>query len=169
LAARVTVGKRREPTVVRVNFPIGAPRWSGPIAGRRAWLLTLARWSSAIVFASFGAGKFVNHAAEARSFRGYGLPAPDAFTDAIGVLELAGAALLLIGLRSRLAAIALAGDMVGAIILSGIAKGELISLTLAPVLLIAMIAIIGFGAGPLAIDAGSKSDIMGSERDKERR
>ena len=42
--------------------------------------------------------------------------------------------------------------MVGAIVVSGIAKGELVSLTLPPVLLVAMIAVLVFGAGPLAID-----------------
>ena len=134
------------------DVPIRRVRWPRPRVGGRAWLLTLTRWSSAIVFASFGAGKFLNHASEASSFSGYGLPAPGAFTYAIGVLELGGAAMLLLGFRTRLAALALAGDMVGAIVVSGIAKGELVSLTLAPVLLVAMIAVLVFGAGALAID-----------------
>jgi uncharacterized membrane protein YphA (DoxX/SURF4 family) len=114
-------------------------------------LLTLLRWSSGAIFAVFGAGKFVDHASEAGSFRGYGLPAPDLFTDMIGALELAGAALLILGLGVRVAALALAGDMVGAIVVSGIEKGELVSITLAPTLLIAMVALVVFGPGPLAI------------------
>ena len=103
------------------------------------------RWSAAIVFVVFGAGKFVNHTSELSSFRQYGLPLPDAFVYAIGVLELAGGLLLASGVLIRLAALALAGDMVGAIVVSGIGRGEDISLTLAPALLVAMIFLIGFG------------------------
>jgi len=100
------------------------------------------RWAAAIVFILFGAGKFVNHGSELASFRLYGLPAPDAFVYAVGVVELGGGLLLASGRRIRLAALVLAGDMVGAIIVSGIARGEDISLTLAPALLAAMIFLI---------------------------
>jgi hypothetical protein len=41
----------------------------------------------------------------------------------------------------------LAGNMVGAIIVSGIAKGELISLTLAPAELVAMLVLLRYGPG----------------------
>jgi putative oxidoreductase len=111
------------------------------------------RVASGVVFVSFGVGKFVNHASEAASFRGYGLPDPSLFTDVIGVLELGGGALLLVGLAARLAALFLAGDMVGAIVTSGLLHGETISLTLAPALLLAMIAVLLLGPGQLALDA----------------
>jgi len=93
----------------------------------------------AIVFVVFGAGKFVNHASELASFRLYDLPAPDVFVYAIGALELAGGLLLLAGRWVRPVALLLAGDMVGAIVVSGIGRGEIISLTLAPALLLAML------------------------------
>jgi putative oxidoreductase len=64
------------------------------------------------------------------------------FTIAIGVVELAGGLLLIAGVRLRPAALVLAGDMAGAIVVSGIARGELISLTLAPAQLTAMIVIV---------------------------
>ncbi|MEA2387762.1 MAG: hypothetical protein QOG41_535, partial [Thermoleophilaceae bacterium] len=64
---------------------------------------------------------------------------PDAFVYAIGVLEIAGGLLLVAGLLVSLVALALAGDMVGAIIVSGIKQGEAISLTLAPALLVVML------------------------------
>ncbi|HEY6399107.1 MAG TPA: DoxX family protein [Solirubrobacteraceae bacterium] len=103
------------------------------------------------VFVAFGAGKFINHATELASFKSYGLPAPEAFVAAIGVLELVGGALLIAGLFTRPAAFALAGDMVGAIIVSGIAKGELISLTLAPAELVAMLVLLWTGPGGLSV------------------
>ena len=106
-------------------------------AGRRA--ASAVRWASAIVFVVFGAGKFVEHASELASFRAYGLPAADAFVYAVGVLEVGGALLLAASRLVRLAAIALAGDMVGAIVVSGLGRGEPLSLTLAPVLLAGML------------------------------
>jgi len=54
-----------------------------------------------------------------------------------------GGALLVAGRWLRLAALALAGDMVGAIVVAGIGSGNVVpSLTLAPVLLVAMIYLI---------------------------
>jgi putative oxidoreductase len=98
--------------------------------------------ASALVFVLFGVGKFTNHASELASFQGYGLPAPDAFVYAVGAVEVAGGVLLALGRLVRPAAFALAGDMVGAIAISGIARGETVSLTLAPALLVAMILLV---------------------------
>ncbi len=100
------------------------------------------RWAAAIVFVVFGASKFVDHASELASFRHYGLPAPGAFAYAIGVLEIAGGVFLASGVLVRAAALALAVDMTGAILVSGIGDGELLSLTLAPALLLAMVALL---------------------------
>ena len=43
--------------------------------------------------------------------------------------------------------------MIGAVVVSGLARGEVISLTLAPLLLIAMITLIRFGAGAWSLDS----------------
>jgi uncharacterized membrane protein YphA (DoxX/SURF4 family) len=91
------------------------------------------------VFIAFGAGKFTNHAAELVSFQSFGVPVAEVFVLAIGLLELVGGALLVARILITPAALLLAADMVAAIVLSGIAKGELVSLTLAPALLAAMI------------------------------
>lgn len=99
------------------------------------------------VFVVFGAGKFVNHASELASFKTYGLPAPDAFVVVIGVIELVGGGLLVAGVLTRPAALVLAGDMVGAIVVSGIARGELVSLTVAPAELLAMLTLLAAGPG----------------------
>jgi putative oxidoreductase len=111
----------------------------------------LLRVASGGVFVAFGAGKFVNHGSELASFRTYGLPAPEAFVIAIGVIELIGGLLLIAGFLTRPAALALAGDMVGAIVVSGIAKGEVISLTLAPAELVAMLVLLWTGPGTFAL------------------
>jgi putative oxidoreductase len=118
--------------------------------------LLLLRVASGGVFVAFGVGKFVNHASELASFRSYGLPAPAVFVVAIGVIELAGGVLLIAGIRTRLAALVLAGDMVGAIIVSGIAKGQIVSLTLAPAALAAMLIVLWAGPGHYRIRVGSR-------------
>jgi len=109
--------------------------------------LLLLRLASGGVFVAFGLGKFVNHASELASFKTYGLPAPELFVLAIGVVEVVGGVLLIAGVYTSLAALVLAGDMVGAIIVSGIAKGETVSLTLAPAELAAMLIVLWAGPG----------------------
>jgi len=119
-----------------------AARWALPV-----------RWASGAVFGLFGIGKFVDHAHEVESFESYGLPAPEAFVYAIGALEIGGGLLLLAGLATRLGALALAGNMAGAIVVSGIGEGEVLpSLTLAPVLLVATLFLLWVGPGPHSLD-----------------
>lgn len=101
------------------------------------------RWAAAIVFVVFGAGKFVNHGSELASFRAYALPAPEVFVYAVGILELVGGLLLASRRAVRPIALVLAADMIGAIVVSGLGRGEILSLTLAPALLVAMLALLG--------------------------
>lgn len=105
-------------------------------------MLRILRVAAGVVVVVFGVGKFSQHAREVDSFETYGLPEPDAFVYAIGVLEIVAGLLLIAGVLVPYAALALAGDMVGAIVVSGIKEGELISLTLAPALLIVMLALL---------------------------
>jgi putative oxidoreductase len=114
-------------------------------------VLLVLRLLSGGVFVVFGLAKFVNHASELASFESYGLPAPKVFVVLIGVIELGGGLLLLAGILTRPAALVLAGDMVGAILVSGIAKGEIISLTLAPAELLAMLVLLWIGSGAHSI------------------
>jgi putative oxidoreductase len=119
--------------------------------------LLLLRVLTGGVFVAFGAGKFVNHGSELASFRTYGLPAPEIFVIAIGVIELIGGLLLVAGVLTRPAALVLAGDMIGAIVVSGIAQGEVISLTLAPAELVAMLVLLRTGPGSLSLRSNRAS------------
>jgi putative oxidoreductase len=114
-------------------------------------VLLVLRLLSGGVFVAFGIGKFVNHASELASFKSYGLPAPEIFVVVIGLVELVGGLLLIIGVLTRLAALVLAVDMIGAIVVSGIAKGEIISLTLAPAELLAMLVLLWTGPGAMSL------------------
>jgi len=129
-------------------------RRRAPRSASQRWI-TAVRWAAAIVFVLFGAGKFVNHASELASFRHYALPAPDAFVYLIGALEICGGLRLASDRHVRAAALALAADMVGAIVVSGFARGEIVSLTLAPLLLVAMVFLgVRAPAGPVSRSGG---------------
>lgn len=124
-----------------------AARWAPPV-----------RWVSGAIFVLFGIGKFADHGHEVESFESYGLPSPDVFVYLIGLLEVGGGLLLLAGLATRLVALALAGNMVGAIVVSGIGEGEVVpSLTLAPALLVAMLFLVWAGAGTRSLDTRLRS------------
>lgn len=103
------------------------------------------------VFVVFGAGKFINHGSEFASFKTYGLPAPGLVVVVIGLVELVGGVLLIAGRLTRPAALVLAGDMVGAIVVSGLGRWEPISLTLAPALLLVMLLLLWAGPGRLTV------------------
>lgn len=61
--------------------------------------------------------------------------------------------LLLAGLATSLVALVLAATMLGVIFVSGIGAGEVVpSLTLAPILLAAMVLLLWAGAGPRSLD-----------------
>lgn len=125
---------------------------SGPREGRAASVAFVMRLIAGGIFVAFGAGKFLNHGSELASFQAYGLPSPDLFVSAIGVVELLGGVALILGLGTRLAAVALVGDMAGAIIVSGLARGEIVSLTVAPAQLLAMLFLLATGGGRLALE-----------------
>ena len=125
---------------------------SGPTEGRAASVAFVTRLIAGGIFIAFGVGKFLNHGSELASFRAYGLPSPDLFVWAIGALELVGGVALMLGLGTRLAALLLAGDMVGAIVVSGRARGELVSLTVAPAQLVAMLFLVWTGGGRHALE-----------------
>jgi len=75
------------------------------------------------------------------------------------------------GFATRLAALALAGDMIGAIIISGVMHGEGISLTLAPALLVATGLLVRYGPGRLSADgrpnAGRRRSTITSDQPSE--
>ncbi|HEX9416821.1 MAG TPA: DoxX family protein [Gaiellaceae bacterium] len=104
------------------------------------------------IFLVFGIGKFTDHSKETDSFDSYGLPFPGEFAYTIGVVEIVFGILLVLGLGTRLAALALAGDMVGAIVTAGRVEGGAINLVLAPALLAGMLALLWIGPGRWSLD-----------------
>ena len=77
------------------------------------------RLAAGLVFLGFGPGKFRHHEAEASAFERYGIPFPEAATYAVGALELAGGAALLMGLLVRPVALVLASNLFVAVATAG--------------------------------------------------
>ena len=122
---------------------------SPPLASAVALVLRVA---AGAILIGFGQSKFAHHAKEARAFDRYGLPAPEVFTYVIGSVELVGGLLLVLGLATRLVALALAGNMVGAIATGGRVDGGFVNLGLAPLLLVVMLYLVWAGAGRFSVD-----------------
>ena len=112
----------------------------------------LANFIVLVLEVATGACRYACHATEAASFHRYGLPSPTAFAYAVGILEVVGGLLLVAGLVVRPTALALAGNMVGAIVTAGRIDGGAINLGLAPALLVVMIALVWAGAGKHSLD-----------------
>jgi putative oxidoreductase len=124
------------------------PRFHGPVA----WLPTLVAVVTGVIFVSFGIGKFVEHASEAVDFERYEVPLPSLAVYVAGVVETLGGVLLIIGLFTRLAAAALALQMVAVVATAGRVEGGFLNLGVAPMLFVAMVFLVWSGPGALSVD-----------------
>jgi putative oxidoreductase len=76
-----------------------------------------------IVFMATGASKLIDHAGATADFARWGVPDAAAVTIAVGLFELAAAALLMLGVATRRVALALAVEMAMALAIAGRADG----------------------------------------------
>lgn len=103
-----------------------------------------------VVFIPAGLVKFVFHHWELHAFEEFGLPLPFALELLAGVLEIVGGVLLLARRLVVPIAVLLCATMLVAIGVSGIGHGDVIpSLTLAPVLLLALLFLLVRALRPL--------------------
>jgi uncharacterized membrane protein YphA (DoxX/SURF4 family) len=82
-------------------------------------LLTVVRIAVGAIFITQGAMKFSRHAHEKALFAHWGLPAPGIAVWVVGALEVVFGVLLLTGLATRLAALVLLCEMLGAFATAG--------------------------------------------------
>ena len=111
----------------------------------RRWTLVL-RVIAAAVFIPVGLGKFVNHDAYVERFERWGFgAAAGEVAILVGVVEVACGLMLLLGVAPRAAALALSGNMIGALATAGrIDGGQDVWL---PLVLIVVLAAIVVGGG----------------------
>ena len=106
------------------------------------------RWVLFVVSLS----KFTDHSNEVADFHRYGVPSPGAAVYVVGIVELIGGIALALGLLTRLGALLLAGDMIGAISTAGRVEGGSFHLGVAPTLLVTMLFMLWAGPGSAALD-----------------
>jgi putative oxidoreductase len=120
--------------------------------GRPLWGTLVLRVALAALFIPIGLGKFVNHDAYVERFErwGFGDLAGEAAL-AVGALEVVCGLMLLLGVLPRLAALALAANMVGALLTAGrIDGGQNIWLPLVLIGALAVVVVWGGGRWALA-------------------
>jgi putative oxidoreductase len=122
------------------------------VHGPAAYVTTAVRVVTGAIFVAVSTGKFVDHMQEAIDFKSYGVPVPDTAVYVVGTVELVGGLLLVVGLFTRVAALVLAANMVGAIATAGVMEGGSFNLGVAPALLVAMLFLLWAGPGVLAVD-----------------
>ena len=120
--------------------------------GRAAAATTAVRVVTGVFFISVSIGKFTEHAQEVADFDRYGVPIPELAVYLVGAVELLGGIALVLGLATRVAALLLAADMIGAIATAGRVDGGTFHLGVAPTLLVAMLFLLWAGPGLLAVD-----------------
>jgi putative oxidoreductase len=125
---------------------------SSRVRGRTAAATTVVRVVTGVFFISVSISKFTEHSKEVADFDRYGVPIPEVAVYVAGAVELIGGIALVLGLLTRLAALFLAGDMIGAISTAGRVEGGSFNLGIAPTLFVAMLFLLWAGPGLLAFD-----------------
>ena len=131
---------------------IAAGLFRSRVAGRALLVTAAIRIAAGLIFISAGIPKITAHKEEVRSFGTFGLPESSSLVYLVAAIEIGGGLLLLLGLLTRLTALALAGNMAGAILTAGTHVGGPIHLGLAPALLASMVYLLWAGPGVPALD-----------------
>jgi putative oxidoreductase len=116
------------------------------------WVPFVIRILTGVFIVSVSMGKFFDHASEAHDFDRYGVPIPSTAVIVVGIVELVGGLALILGLGTRIAAAALAANMVGAIATAGRVEGGAFNLGAAPLMLVLMLVLLWAGPGAWSVD-----------------
>ena len=122
------------------------------VRGRAAVATAVLRIAAGTVFVLTALPKFLLHDVELAEFVRYGLPPSSLLVHLVGLLELGGGILLVLGLATRVVALGLALNMVGAVLTAGVRVGGWFHLGVAPALLLAMLYLLWAGSGAWALD-----------------
>ena len=126
--------------------------FSNTLSGGARWVPTILRWFAGIVLVAVSLSKFTRHQDLVDAFIRYGIPLPEASVYLAGTIELFGGILLLLGLLSRAAALALVGNMTVAVLTGGRIDPDFQHLGLGLMLLVSVLVILIVGPGNMAID-----------------
>jgi uncharacterized membrane protein YphA (DoxX/SURF4 family) len=122
------------------------------VTGRAARVTAGVRIVVGVVFVFFGALKFLVTEFEVAEFVRFGFPESALVVYLVGLVEVVAGLMLVLGLGTRLAALALAVVMAGAVLTAGLTVGGPFHLGLAPALLVANLWLLAAGSGSAALD-----------------
>ena len=123
------------------------------LSGVAAWLPTIVRVAAGVFFVSASTGKFFDYAKEVDDFRRFEVPIPEIAVPMAGVVELIGGILLIVGLLTRPASLALLANMVVALATAGRVEGGSFHLVYPPILIAATGFLLWAGPGRRSVDA----------------
>ena len=115
--------------------------------GPPRWDTLVLRVILAAVYIPIGLGKFLNHDEYVERFERWGFGAASGETAIlVGILEVAGGLMLLFGVVPRLVAVALIGNMIGAVATAGrVDGGQDIWRPIVLIVLLAVVVVLGAG------------------------
>ena len=120
--------------------------------GPTGTIALIVRLAAGIAILLIGIGKFTSYSSEVGDFRHYGVPAPHVAVILAGIVEVLGGLLVVVGLATRLAAGAVALNLVVAVLTAGRVDGGFFHLVIGPTLLVAMVVLVVLGCGTAGLD-----------------
>ncbi len=114
------------------------------VDGVRRWLPLLLRVLVAALLVLPATGKFLDYGGQIEFFASLGIPAPEILVLVVGTVELASVVMLLLGIAGRVAALALVGVMLVAIVTAGANPLNL-------AILLGSLGILWLGTGPYSL------------------
>jgi putative oxidoreductase len=120
--------------------------------GDGAWAPTVVRWFAGVILIAVSLSKFTRHQDLVDAFERYSIPFPEASVYLAGTVELLGGLCLILGLLTRLAAVAVAGNMTVAVLTGGRVDPDFQHLWLGLILLFGALFVVWSGPGRVAID-----------------
>ena len=122
------------------------------LRGGAQWWSMAVRWLAGVVLVSVSLSKFTRHEDLVAAFERYGIPFPEQSVYLAGTIELLGGVLLVLGLLTRLASLAVAGNMFVAVLTGGRIDVDFYHTGLGSLLFLAALFLLWSGPGRLAID-----------------
>ncbi len=116
-------------------------------------MAVILRVAAGLFIALAGVGKFADHAKEVHDFRGFGVPLAEIAVPLAGAIEVIGGVLVIIGFLTRPAALAIALNLLGALLTAGLNEGGTFHLVVGPTLMVIMAFFVWSGTGAASIDA----------------
>lgn len=121
--------------------------------GPAAVVALVVRVAAGVPILLFGIGKFTSYGSEVSDFRHYGLPLPEVAVVLAGVVEVLGGVAIVTGFLTRIAAGAVALNLLVALLTAGRVDGGTFHLVVGPVLMVACVALVFLGGGLGSADA----------------